>query len=113
MTYEISVRICRTIIQFIIMCKELTYTSGLESSSFVVSFSTGNFHRTMAFRTFSPSAAAKIFPFKRAVDVAAPNPDASWVAFESIILHRFPRPPSRTRQQSILALVHHRLDYKQ
>ncbi|MFZ0220836.1 MAG: hypothetical protein WAM42_03975 [Candidatus Nitrosopolaris sp.] len=71
---------------------------------FVVSFSAGNFHRTMTFGTFSPSAAAKIFPFKRTVDVAAPNPDASWVAFEAIILHRFPRPPRCTRQRSSLAL---------
>ena len=80
--------------------------SGLESSLFVVSFSTGNFHRTMTFGTFSPSAAAKIFPFIKTIDVEASNPDASRVAFEPIILHRFPRSPGCTRQQSILALVH-------
>jgi hypothetical protein len=74
-------------------------------SLFVVSFSAGNFHRTMASGTFSPSAAAKIFPFERTVDVAAPNPDASRMALGPIILHRFPRPPSCARQRSSLALV--------
>jgi hypothetical protein len=74
-------------------------------SLFVVSFSAGNFHRTMASGTFTPSAAAKIFPFKRTVDVAASNPDASRMALGPIILHRLPRPSSCARQRSSLPLV--------
>ena len=74
-------------------------------SLFVVSSSIGYFRRTVTYRTLSPSVASKILPFKRTVAVAAPYPDASRIPFEPFILHRFPRSPCGTRQQSSLPIV--------
>lgn len=59
-------------------------------SLLVVSSSIGYFRRTVTYRTLSPAMTSKILPFKRTVGVATPYPDASRIAFEPFILHRFP-----------------------